>query len=45
MLEKSRELIICELAASSGLHPSKISAKLDQCLAGCLKDLKSGSAS
>lgn len=45
MLEKSRELIVSELAASSGLHPDKISAKLNHCLAGCLKDLKPGSAS
>ncbi|MBC7348625.1 MAG: hypothetical protein H5U05_01475 [Candidatus Aminicenantes bacterium] len=43
MLEKSRELIISELAASSCLSPDKISARLDQCLTSCLKDLKLGS--
>ncbi|MGB4704181.1 MAG: CarD family transcriptional regulator [Candidatus Saccharicenans sp.] len=42
MLEKSRELIISELAASSGLSPEKINEKLDRCLASCLKNLKTG---
>ncbi|MDD8030405.1 MAG: CarD family transcriptional regulator [Acidobacteriota bacterium] len=40
MLEKCRELIITELAVSSGTAPEKISSKLDSCLAVCLKELK-----
>lgn len=43
MLEKARELIITELAVSSCSSPEKISAKLDQTLSSCLKDLKIGS--
>jgi len=40
MLEKARDLIITELTASSCSSPEKISAKLNQCLASCLKELK-----
>jgi len=43
MLEKARDLIISELAASSCSSPEKISAKLNQSLSSCLKDLKVGS--
>jgi CarD family transcriptional regulator len=43
MLEKSRELIITELAVSSCTAPEKISTRLDSCLTGCLKELKLGS--
>lgn len=40
MLEKARELIITELAASSCSSPEKISSRLDHCLASWLKELK-----
>ena len=40
MLEKARELIVSELAASSLLCPKKISQRLDHILADSLKVLK-----
>ncbi|MGB9893724.1 MAG: CarD family transcriptional regulator [Candidatus Saccharicenans sp.] len=43
MLEKARELIITELAASSCSPPEKIHSRLNQCLSGCLRDFKLGS--
>ena len=43
MMEKARDLIISELAASSCSSPKKISVKLDQSLLSSLKALKIGS--
>jgi CarD family transcriptional regulator len=43
MMEKARDLITSELAASSCSSPEKISVKLHQSLLSCLRALKTGS--
>ncbi|MBC7364676.1 MAG: hypothetical protein H5U07_09105 [Candidatus Aminicenantes bacterium] len=44
MMEKARELIISELSASTCYPADKISAKLNQTIAACLKNLKKDSS-